>query len=139
MKKKWLFAGMVVSGVAAIVVSRRFKSSGYDDDEIDMAMGGGEFGERGAAAPEQTMAAAHTRTDVTPEELSLAARIETSFEAIRTVYPTVTLDEVRDAGGDIDRLTQRIAEKSEQPKEQVRRRLDEIIARETPNASFPAH
>ena len=135
--RKWLLIGGVLGSIGAVVAMRR-RGSSYENDEIDSA-GEGEFGERDASAPAQQGAPAETRTDTTPEKLAMAARIETSFDAIRQVWPLITLDEVRQADGDLDRLAGLIAEKAEQPREQVRQRLDGIIAQETPRTSYPAH
>jgi hypothetical protein len=139
MKKKWLIGGLVLGGIAAAVVARRRGRGGYEDDEIDAAGQGDTFGERDGDAPEQRWAPAQTETGVTPEELSMAARVETSFPAIQTVWPTLTLDHIRPAEGDLDRLADMIAEKVSQPRDDVRRRLDGIIAQETPDPSYPAH
>jgi hypothetical protein len=137
-KKKWLFGGLVVGGVLGTIFARKKMSSSYEDDEIDAA-GAGEFGYRAPSAPEQQAAPAETRTDVTVEELSMAARIGASAPAIHEAWPSLSEDEINDTEGDLDRLTGRIAEKTEQPHEEVRRRLDEILARETPRPSYPAH
>ena len=141
MRKKLLISALVLGGVAGVVLVRRRSSSGdgYDDDEIDAAGQGDTFGNRQGNAPEQKWAPAETRHDMTAEQLSTAARVEASFESIRTVWPTLTLDEVRRAEGDLDRLAGLIAEKVEQPRDQVRRRLDGIIAQETPRSSYPPH
>ena len=69
----------------------------------------------------------------------MEARIETSWEDIHTAWPSVTLEEARTADGDLDRLAGLIAEKVEQPRDQVRQKLDDIIAQDTPDPSFPAH
>ncbi|MBI2760640.1 MAG: hypothetical protein HYX51_04340 [Chloroflexi bacterium] len=139
MRKLLLVGGLAVgAGVAAVVVSR-LRTSGYEDDEIDTGLGGGDFGNRGAPAPEQKMAPAETRTDISPERLSMASRLAESAEAIRTIWPAITEDDINRAEGDLERLTQRIAEKVEQPREQVRERLDGVLAQETPNPSYPAH
>lgn len=138
MKKSWLVGGLLLGGVATALAMRRKGKSGYDDDEIDAAGAGDAFGERIGNAPEQKWAVAETRTDVTPEELSMAARVETSFDAIRQVWPMLTLEEIRPVEGDLDRLAGLIAEKAEQPRDEVRRKLEGIIAQETPNPSFPA-
>jgi hypothetical protein len=144
MNKKWIIGGLIVGGLATVLVLRRrsgdsWDDDGYDDDEIDDPAGDGEFGHRDAKAPEQEMSPARMRHDVTAEQLSTAARVETAFSAIRQVWPTLTLEEVRGAEGDLDRLAGVIAEKAEQPRGQVRTRLDEILAREVPDASYPAH
>lgn len=138
-KNKWILGGLLVGGVATAVVLRRKSKSGYDDDEIDAAGQGDTFGERDGDAPEQKWSTAQTEKNVTAEELSMAARVETSWDAIRTVWPVLTLDEIRPAEGDLDRLAGLIAEKAEQPREQVRQRLEAIIEQETPRSSYPAH
>jgi hypothetical protein len=139
MRKLLVVGGLAVgAGVAAVMVSR-MRSSGYEDDEIDTGVGEGDFGNRGASAPEQKMAPAETRTDISPERLSMASRLGESVEAIREIWPVITADEINDVKGDIERLTQRIAEKVEQAREQVRERLDGVLARETPRPSYPAH
>jgi hypothetical protein len=125
--------------VATLAALRRKGSSGYDSDEIDSAGSGDEFGDRSASAPEQQWAPAETRTDITAEQLSNASRVETALEEIRTVWPVVSAEEIRGADGDLDRLAQRIARKVEQPREQVRTRLDEILVQATGTDSYPAH
>lgn len=139
--KKWLLVGgLVATGVAGVVVARRRSAdSGYEWDDVDSAGSDDAFGERAADAPEQKMAPAETRNDVTPEALSMAARLETAYEAIHTAFPLLSLAELRKAEGDIDRLAGLIAEKAEQPRDQVRQRLDGIVAQEVPDASYPAH
>ena len=139
MRKKWLLGGALLGGVAAIVMLRRKGSSGYDDDEIDFADSSDAFGERTTPPAGEEASPAETRKDVTAEELSMAARLETSFDAIRTAWPVLTLDEVRQAEGDLDRLSGLIAEKVEQPRDEVRKRLEGILAQETPDPSYPAH
>lgn len=136
MAKRWIFGGLVLSGIVAAVLRKR--SSGYDRDEIDSAEPG-TFGERSELAPEQKWAPAHTRHDVTPEELGTASRVETSFEDIQQAWPSLTLDEVRTAEGDLDRLAQLIADKVGQPKDEVRKRLDGILAEDAPEGVYPAH
>lgn len=138
MKKKWLIGGALLGGIVGTVIARKKMSSSYDDDDIDSA-GMGDFGYRAADAPEQQAAPAETRTDVTVEELSMAARVGASAGAIREVWPSLSEDEINAAEGDLDRLAGSIAEKTEQPRGDVRRRLDEIVARETPRPSYPAH
>ena len=69
----------------------------------------------------------------------MASRVETSWDAIQTVWPTLTLDEIREVEGSLDRLAELIAEKVGQPRDQVRQRLEDIIAQETPSSSYPAH
>jgi hypothetical protein len=140
MRKRWLIGGALLGGIVATVIARRKSSSSYSDDAIDTAGAGNEtFGERSAQAPEQKWAPAETRTDVSVEELSMAARLGASVEAIHSTWPSVSEEEIRKIEGDIDRLVQLIAEKVEQPREEVRHRLDDIIARETPRPSYPAH
>ena len=137
---KWLMVLAVGAvAVAAILAIRRMLSPGYDDDVIDAAGQGDTFGERPANAPEQRMAPAETRTDVSVEDLYSAARVGASMDAIREAWPAMTREEITAADGDLDRLAQRIAEKSEQPVEQVRERLSDILATETPRPSYPAH
>lgn len=138
-RKKWLIGGLLAGGLAAVALLRRRRGSGYEWDDVDSPGEDDEFGERRANAPEQQWAPAQTRRDVTAEELSTAARVETSWPDIQTVWPTLTLDDMRAAEGDLDRLAVSIAEKVGQPKDEVRGRLDEIIARDTPTPSFPAH
>jgi hypothetical protein len=138
LRKKWLLGGLIAGGLASVMLLRRKGGSGYEDDEIDAAGQGDTFGDREADAPEQRWAPAETRQDVTVEELSMAARVETSWETIQSVWPVLTLEDIRPAEGDLDRLAGLIAEKVEQPREQVRERLEGILAQETPRPSFPA-
>jgi len=135
--KKWLVIGGAAAALGTVVAVRR-KSSGYDNDVIDAGGQGNSFGDRDGNAPEQRWSPAETRTDITPEQLSMAARIETSYDHIHDVWPVVTLEEVRTADGDLERLAGLIAEKVEQPRDQVRTRLEGILAEETPNPSYPA-
>lgn len=137
-KNKWLLGGLIAGGLASIVLLRRKGGSHYDADDIDAAGQGDTFGDRVADAPEQRWAPAETQPNVTVEELSMAARVETSWEAIRTVWPTLTLDDIRPAEGDLDRLAGLIAGKMEQPQDEVRQRLEDILAQETPRPSYPA-
>ena len=137
--KKWLIAGLLIGGVAGVVVYRRRSSSGYEDDEIDAAGQGDTFGERGGSAPEQRWGPAETRRDVSAEELAMAARVEASFDTIHSVWPSLNLDDVSKAEGDLERLAGLIAEKVEQPRDQVRQRLEGILAQETPRSSYPPH
>ncbi len=139
MRKRWVIGGLIVGGLAAAAARRRLMRRGYQHDEIDSAGAGATFGERDAAAPEQAWAPAETRHDVTAEELSMAARVEASMEAIRNVWPSVSVDDIRSAEGDLDRLARLIGEQVDQPPSQVRERLDAILARETPEPSYPAH
>ena len=136
--KKWLLGGVLLGGLGAVVMLRRRGGSNYEWDDIDSAGEGDAFGDRPADAPEQLWSAAETRTDVTPEQLSMAARVETSWEDIKTAWPTLSLDDVRKADGDLDRLSDMIAGKVRQPREQVLERLNGIIAQDTPMPSFPA-
>lgn len=137
MFKKLLIGGAILGGVAAFVMRKR-RGSGYDEDEIDSA-DYGEFGERGAPAPEQQMATAETRHDTTPDELSTAARVETSLDDIRAAFPGVSAEDVKAAEGDLDRLAGVIAQKTGGDRTQVRQRLQEIIDTDTPDPSYPAH
>lgn len=137
-KNKWLIGGLIAGGLASVILLRRRGGSGYEWDDIDAAGEGDTFGERDATAPEQRWAPAETKHDVTVEELSMAARVETSWDAIHTVWPSLTLEEIRPAEGDLDRLAGLIAEKVEQPRDEVRERLEGIIAQETPRPSYPA-
>ncbi|HEY7294939.1 MAG TPA: hypothetical protein VH916_07840 [Dehalococcoidia bacterium] len=137
MLKKVLIGGALLGGIAAFVMYRR-RGSGYDEDEIDSA-DYGDFGDRGAPAPEQQMSVAETRHDTTPEELSTAARVETSLEDIRAAFPGVSDEDVKSAEGDLDRLAGLIAEKTGGDQSQVRQRLQEIIDTDTPDPSYPAH
>ena len=139
MRKKWLVGGLLAGAVATVVAVRRRGASGYDEDEIDAAGQGDTFGERDGNAPEQRWSTAETEKGVTVEELSMASRVETSWDAIQTVWPTLTLDEVRKAEGNLDHLAELIAEKVGQPRDQVRQRLEGIIEQETPRSSYPAH
>jgi hypothetical protein len=134
--KALLIGGLALGGTAAFVAWNKLRAP-YEEEEIDSS-GAGDFGERGAEAPEQRWAPATTRTDVTVEELSTAARVETGFPAIHEVWPSLTLDELRPAEGDLEKLAELIAGKVEQPRAQVRGRLDEIIGAETPRPSYPA-
>lgn len=136
MFKRLLIGGVVAGAVTAWIMKRR--RSGYDEDEIDSA-DYGDFGSRGAPAPEQKWAPAETRHDVTPEALSTAARVETSMEAIRSAFPSVSEEDIKAVEGDLDRLAGLIAEKGGGPRAQVRERLDGILAEQTPNPSYPAH
>lgn len=129
-------SGLALGGTAAYVVWTKLREP-YEDDAIDSS-GPGEFGDRPADAPEQRWASAKTRTDVSVEELSTASRVETSFPAMREAWPSLTLDDVRPNEGDLDRLAAAIAKKVDAPRDNVRRQLDEIIARETPRPSYPA-
>jgi len=144
-KRKWLLGGLLVGGIAtAILMRRRSRSDGwddygYDDDAIDAAGQGDTFGDGPADASEQRWAPAQTEQGVTTEELSMTARVEMRWEAIHTTWPSLTLDEVRQAEGDLDRLTGLIAEKVEQPRDEVRSLLEAILAQETPDPSYPAH
>src|SRR3712207_5755359 len=131
MRKKWLVGGVLAGAVATVVALRRRGGSGYEEDEIDAAGQGTTFGDRDGDAPEQRWSIAETEKGVTAEELSMAARVETSWDAIHTVWPTLTLDEVRPAEGNLDRLAELIAKKVDQPRDEVRRRLDGIIEQET--------
>jgi hypothetical protein len=137
MKKKWLIGGLVLGGIAAAAIARRRGRGGYEDDEFDVAGQGDTFGERDGDAPEQRWAPARTESGVTPEEPSMASRVETSFPAIQNVWPTLTLDDIRPAEGDLDRLTDLIAGRVSQPRDEVRRRLDGIIGQETPSPGRP--
>jgi hypothetical protein len=138
LKNKWLVGGLIAGGLASIVLLRRKGGSHYDDDWIDAAGQGDTFGDRVANAPEQRWAPVETEENVTVEELSMAARVETSWDRIHEVWPVLTLEDIRPAEGDLDKLSGIIAEKVEQPREEVRSRLDEILAEETPRPSFPA-
>lgn len=138
MKKKWLLGGLVLGGVVGAIVARKKLAPGYKDEAIDAA-GAGEFGYRAPDAPEQQDAPAQTRTEVTAEALSMAARVGASVGAIREVWPALSEEEINGAEGDLERLAERIAEKTEHPRDEIRRRLDEILARETPRPSYPAH
>jgi len=137
MKLKLIFGGMLLSGIATAVLRRR-SSNSYNQDEIDSA-GPGAFGDRDELAPEQRWAPATTRQDVTPEELSMAARVETALDEIKSAFPTVTAEEIRHNARSLDQLAHVIAEKSGQPQTQVRTRLDAIIATVVPDASYPGH
>jgi uncharacterized protein YjbJ (UPF0337 family) len=137
-KKTWLLGGLIAGGIASVIVMRRKSGSSYDDDWIDAAGGGDMFGDRDAGAPEQRWAPVQTEKGVTAEELSMAARVETSWSRIHEVWPTLTLDEIRPAEGDLDKLSGLIAKKVEQPRDEVRDRLEQILAEETPLPSFPA-
>jgi len=135
--KKLLLGGVVIGGITAFVLRKR-RGSGYDEDEIDSA-DYGEFGDRGAPAPEQQMATAETRHDTTPEALSMAARVETSLDDIRAAFPGVSAEEIKSAESDLDRLAALIAEKTHGEHSQVRARLQQIIDTDTPDPSYPAH
>lgn len=138
--RKWLLiVALAGAGAAVFMLVRRMMSSGYEADQIDAAGQGDTFGRRHGDAPEQRWAPAETRTDVSPEQLSAAARAAASAGAIHAAWPAVSEEEINAAEGDLDRLAQRIAEKAEQPAGEVRRRLDDILARETSPASYPAH
>ena len=139
MKKKWLIGGLVLGGAATAFVLRKRGQSGYEEDEIDAGGQGDTFGERDGTAPEQRWSPAHTLHGVTAEELSMASRVEASWDDIHSAWPTLTLDEVRQAEGDLERLAGLIAEKVEQPRELVRQRLEGIIAQDTGRGSYPAH
>jgi hypothetical protein len=135
MAKKWIFGGLLIGGIVAAVIRKR-RSSGYDDDEIDSAAPG-TFGEREQLSPEQKMSTATTEHGVTPEELSTAAKVENSFAGIQKQWPSITLEEIQPAEGDLDRVAGVIAARVGQPQDQVRKQLDGIIAEETPTPSFP--
>jgi hypothetical protein len=137
-KKTWLLGGLIAGGIASVLFVRRKSGSSYDDDVIDSAGSGDTFGDRDFDAPEQRWAPAQTKTNVTVEELSMAARVETSWDRIHEIRPALTLDDIRPAEGDLDTLSGLIAEKVEQPRDEVRQRLDEVLAEETPRPSFPA-
>ncbi len=139
MRKAWLVGGLLAGAAAGAVAVRRLTRGGYHADEIDTGLGGGTFGERGAPAPAQQMTTAETRTGISPEQLSMAARVGEAAEGIRQTWPLMTIAEIMSADGDLDRLAGMIAQKTEQPREQIRGRLDEVIAREEPRPSFPAH
>lgn len=139
MKKTWLLGLAAVGAVGAVLVARRRSGSGYDDDEIDFAGDDAEFGHRTDAPKDVSSAPAETRTDITPERLSMAARIETAYDDIRHTWPSLSLDDVRTADGDVDRLAGMIAEQAEEPREQVRQRLDAIIEKAVPDPSYPGH
>ena len=138
--RRRVLVGAVVLGVLAVVafIIRR-RSSGYEGDEIDAGGQGATFGQRDGTAPEQKWAPAETRTGVTVEQLSMASRMAVSGHAIREVYPTVSQEEIEGVEGDLQRLARMIAERTGQPQEQVTRRLDGILAQETPRSSYPAH
>lgn len=137
-KRSWIIGGLIAGGIASVIVMRRRSGSSYDDDWIDSAGGGDAFGDRDAEAPEQRWAPVQTEKGVTAEELSMAARVETSWNRIHEVWPVLTLEDIRPAEGDLDKLSGFIAEKVEQPRDKVRDRLEEILAEETPTPSFPA-
>ncbi|MHB8574896.1 MAG: hypothetical protein ACYDCQ_06135 [Dehalococcoidia bacterium] len=134
--KKWLLSLAVVGGIAMFV--RKKLRSGYDEDWVDSA-DEGDFGDRGAPSPEQKESTARTRTDTTPEKLSLASRLETSSEAITTRWPGVSAEDVAGADGDIDKLAHLISSRSSQPQDEVRTALDGIIAEEAPGEGYPGH
>jgi hypothetical protein len=137
-KKSVLIGSLIAGGIASVIVLRRRGGSSYDDDWIDSAGGGDTFGDRDVEAPEQRWAPVQTEKGVTAEELSMAARVETSWNRIHEVWPVLTLDDIRPAEGDLDKLSGLIAEKFEQPRDEVRDRLEAILAEETPTPSFPA-
>jgi hypothetical protein len=139
MKKKWLIGGLVLGGIATVFAARRRGKGGYEEDEIDAAGQGDTFGERDGEAPAQRWAPAQTETGATAEALSMAARVETAWPAIQNVWPSLSLDDIRPAEGDLDRLADAIAEKVSQPRDEVRQRLAGIIEQETPDPSYPAH
>jgi uncharacterized protein YjbJ (UPF0337 family) len=135
MAKRWIFGSLLVAGIVAAIMRRR-RSSGYEFDEIDSAEPG-DFGSRSGLSPEQKMAPFHTQQGVTAEALSTAAKLENSFGGIQKKWPAVTLDDLRPAEGDLDRVAGLIAAKSGQQQAAVRKELDGIIAEETPDPSFP--
>lgn len=139
MKKTWMLGLAAIGAVGAVLVARRRGSSGYDDDEIDFAGDDAEFGHRTDAPKDVSAAPAETRADITPERLSMAARIETAYDDIRRTWPSLSLEDVRTADGDVDRLAGMIAEQAEEPREQVRQKLDAIIAKAVPDPSYPGH
>lgn len=134
---KRLLIGVAVGGGIAYFVKRKLGGSGYDEDDIDSA-DWGDFGDRGAPAPEQQMSPAETRTGVNATELSEAARIEASTPDILKEWPAVSQDDVKSAGGDREKLAATIAEKAGAAAADVKTKLDEIIARATPLPSYPA-
>ncbi len=138
LKNKWMLGGLIAGGLASVLLLRRKGRSHYDDDFIDSAGAGDTFGDRDADAPEQQRTPAHTEKHATVEELSMAARVETSWDRIHEVWPALTLDEIRPAEGDLDKLADLIAKKADQPRDEVRSRLEAIIEEETPRPSFPA-
>ena len=137
---RWLLlAALAAAGIGAMMLLRRMRTPAYEAEAIDAAGQGTTFGERSGTAPEQLWSPAETRTDVTAEQLSMEARLEFSLDAIRNVWPAIDREDVERAEGDIDRLARMIAEKVEQPVEQVRQRLDDILAQETSRPSYPPH
>jgi hypothetical protein len=138
MKKRWIIGGLVLGGIAGgAMIARRRLAAPYEDDFLDTA-GDSSFGYREPAAAEQPAAPAETGTDAAVEEPTMAARIRAGGEAIRAAWPSISDEEIQQADGDLDRLAQRIAEKVEQPRDEIRRRLDDIIGQETPRPSYPA-
>jgi hypothetical protein len=133
--KKWLLSLAVVGGVA-LWVRRKLRPS-YEEEWIDSA-DRGTFGDRGAPAPEQKESVAETRTDITPEQLSMAARIGQSAERITARWPAVSAEDVNGVDGDLDKLANLIAGRAEQPEDEVRKAIEEILAEETPRPSYPA-
>jgi hypothetical protein len=128
LKSKWLIGGLIAGGLASVMLLRRKGGSDYEWDDADV---GGEvdtFGDRDATTPEQRWDPPKATQNVTVEEPSMAARVETSWDAIHAAWPSLTLDDVRPAEGDLDRLAGLIAEKVEQPREGVRERLEGIIS-----------
>ena len=138
MNKKLLIGGLILGGLAGAVIVRQRSRSRYEEDEIDAAGQGDTFGERDGNAPEQRWAPAETKA-VTPEELSMASRVETAWDGISSAWPTLTLDDIRPAEGDLDKLAGLIADKTGQQRNEVRTKLDGILAQEVPDSSYPAH
>lgn len=137
--RKWLMLlGVVAAGVAAVVFLRR-RSSGYEGDAIDSARGSGTFGERPPHSPEEQMAPIHTEQNVSAEQLSMASRIGDAEDAITSVWPSLTHDDISAANGDLDKLAQTISEKTGEPAAQAKKRLEDVLAQTTPPQSYPAH
>lgn len=155
--KKWiLVGGLVVAGLGAVMLLRRRTDDDWDDYDDDF-MDAGPNGDSLSAAPQPVTPPALPTTEApkpatpvasttpaAPKEpaaptpaapKATATTKEPSYEAIHAVWPAVTKEEVASAGSDRDRLAGLIAEKAEQPREQVRKRLDEILAEKKASTS----
>lgn len=138
MKKRWIFGGLLLGGVVGMVIARRKLSAPTEQDISEPASAEAPADHPGRVeTPEQQPAPAELGNDTVSPEPPLAAPLIPSPEAIRAVWPSISDDEIQQAEGDLERLAQRIAEKVEQPRDEIRRRLEEILSRETPISGSP--
>ena len=135
-KMSWIIGGLIAGGIASVIVLRRRSGSTYDDDWLDATGESDTFGDHDAESPEQRWTPVHTEEGVTADEPSMSARVETSWNRIHEVWPVLALDDIRPADGDLDKLAGLIADKVEQPRDEVRDRLEVILTEETPTPSF---